>query len=634
MVNLFRSWCRSWYRSWCRSWCRSKFDRELEGEIAFHLDELTDEYLAAGLDHEEAHRRALLKLGNPHLIRQRVRETSRLRFIGDLFRDISFAVRSLRRAGHIAIVAVLALALGIGFSATVFSIVYNGVLHPFPYRDAARLASITLMNPQPGGPGTRGMFSLEEIAAFRRETRAFEDVAGYSTWYIRYVHGNAAEMLHGGALTPNAMDFFGMQPLLGRAFSGQDSQPGAPPVVLLNYLFWKERLNGDTGVIGATMMLDGRARTVIGVMPPRFQLLGSDLYLPISWQASQINGENAPRYFFANAILRRGVSRETATADLDVVVRQLARAHPRDYPGRVAVVLRDWSDALFSDYKRMFLLLAAAVALLLLISCSNAAGLLLVHSSSRSKEMAVRKALGAGRGRLFRQFLAESLVLATTGCVLGCLSTWLALHWLSGIWVARYILCMEADVRLNWPTLLLAVCVSFAATIVAGIAPAIVSLRGDLQQQLGSSGVGVHASFRGAKFRSALVAGQVALSVVLLVSAGLTLRSFVALTHINFGIRPANLLLGWVAFPKGKYDTAQGKSQYVDRLLTDLQGLPGVVSASESIALPLYGGPISDVTIPGKPHAERWNTMFDLCSTNYFHTLGLRASERKASLRG
>jgi putative ABC transport system permease protein len=617
MYKLFRSWS-------FRSWCRSDSDPELDAELAFHLQELIDEFVASGVSHEEARRRALLTLGNPERVREQVREMSWLNYVMDLGRDISFATRSLRGAGRAGIVAVLALALGIGFSTTVFSIVYNGVLHPFPYRSADRLATISIADGQRGIKYGRGMFTPEEILAFRRETRVFEDVAGYGTWYIRYTYGSAAEILHGGALTPNAMAFFGMQPILGRAFSDHDSQPGAPPVVLLNYLFWKERFHQDPGVIGTTMILGGRPRTVVGVMPPRFQLLGSDLYLPVPWQSSRPLEENKPDYFFANALVRRDVSLKAAGADLDVVVRQLLHDHPRDFPDHPVSLVRSWSDALFQDYKRMFLLLAAAVGLLLMISCSNAAGLLLVHASSRSREMAVRSALGAGRARLARQFLAESMVLAAAGYLLGCIFTALALHWLSGAWMARYVLCMEADVTLNRSTLLLAGCLSFVATVAAGLAPSIVFLRGNLQQQLGSNGQGVHTSFHGAKFRSALVVGQVALSVVLLVSAGLTMRSFVALTHIDFGIRATNLLSSWISFPKGSYETAEQKKQYVERLLTRLDQLPGVVNASVSLGQPLYGGPISDVTIPGKPHGERWETMFDACSASYFETLGLQ----------
>lgn len=610
-------------------WSRkAEYARDLEGELRFHVEELTDEYAESGLEPEEARRLALLKLGNPVRIREQVREMSWARYFTDLFRDVRFALRSLRRAGNITAVAVAALALGIGFSATVFSVVYNGVLRPFPYRAADRLASIEVGDPKSiaanSDEGQRRMFTLEEVAAFRTDTHDFEDVTGYSTWYIRYLHDGGVEMLHGGALTPNAMDFFGMRPILGRALTAADSRPNAAPVILLNYRFWKDRFHGDAGVLGTTLDLGGRTRTIVGVMPQRFQLLGSDLYLPVPWHSSQLQDEREPDYYFANAIVRRGVSRESASAGLNVIVQQLVRQNPKDYPDHPIAVARDWSEALYASFERMFFLLAAAVGLLLLISCSNAAGLLLVHASARQKEMAVRTALGAQRHRLVRQFLAESLVLATAGCLMGCLLTWGALQFIGKGWLARGVFCGEADVRLNWPTLILAVCVSFVATIAAGLAPAIVSLRGNLQKQLGSNGVGVHASFRGGGFRSALVIGQVALSVVLLVSAGLVMRTFLALTHVDYGIQATNLLFTWAPFPKAKYKTGAEKNQYIEQLMAKIESLPGVVSATEAFGIPLFGGPDTAINVVGQPHQGRWASMIDACTVDYFKTLGLQ----------
>ena len=603
---------------------RAEYVRELEGELRFHVDELTDEYAQSGLEPEEARRQALLKLGNPQRIREQVREMSWARYVTDLFRDLRFAVRSLRRAGHITAVAIAALALGIGFSATAFSVVYNGVLRPFPYRAADRQVSIEAGDKKSGEEERRHMFSLEEVAAFRQDTRDFEDVAGYGVWYMRYLHDGGAEMVHGGALTPNAMEFFGMRPVLGRPLTPADSQPNAAPVVLLGYHFWKDHFHGDAGVLGTTLDLAGRMRTVVGVMPERFALMGSDLYLPAPWQTSRLKDEDEPDYYFANAILRRGVSHEAAGAGLDVILQQLKRQKPKDFPPNAVAFARDWSDALYATYKTMFYLLAAAVGLLLVISCSNAAGLLLVHASSRQKEMAVRTALGAGRHRLTRQFLAESLVLASVGCLLGCLLAGGAVQVIGKGYLARGVFCGEADVRLNWPTLALAVCVSFVATIAAGVAPAVIALRGDLQKQLGSNGVGVHASFRGGGFRSGLVIGQVALSVVLLVAAGLVMRTFLAMMHVDYGIEASNLMFSWSPFPQGKYKTGEERTQYIDRLMDRLEAAPGVVSATEAFGVPLFGGPRSEIQIKGKPHTGRWESMVDACSADYFKTLGLR----------
>ena len=359
-------------------------------------------------------------------------------------------------------------------------------------------------------------------------------------------------------------------------------------------------------------------------MPPRFQLLGSDLYLPVPWKTGQLLDEDEPNYFFANGILRPGVTREAAIPGLNVTLNQLVRLNPYDFPDHAVAYVRDWSDALYTTYKKMFFLLAAAVGLLLIISCGNAAGLLLVHASARQKEMAVRTALGAGKHRLMRQFLAESVVLATVGCLMGCLLSYVALNVIPKQWTFAGVLCGEADVHLSWLTLLVAMCVSFVATIAAGIAPAVVLLRGNLQKQLGSHGVGVNATFRGGGFRSALVVCQVALSVVLLVAAGLVMRTFIAMMHVNYGIQSTNLLYAWAQFPKGRYKSPEERVQYVDQLMRQFQTIPGVVSAAESFNMPLYGGARSDITIVGKPHQGRWTSMIDGCSVDYFKTLGLQ----------
>jgi putative ABC transport system permease protein len=223
--------------------------------LRFNVDELTDEYAAAGLDPEEARQQALLKLGNSQRIRELVREMSWGRYLTDLFRDLRFALRSLRKAGHISLVAVVALALGIGFSAAVFGVVYNCVLRPLPYRSADRQVSIEMGDPKSDESERQHMFPLENIAAFRGDKRDLEDAAGYSTWYIRYLHDDGAEMLRGGALAQNALEFFGMRPILDLSLIPTDSQPGAEPVVLLNYHFWKERFNGDRSALGSTLLM-------------------------------------------------------------------------------------------------------------------------------------------------------------------------------------------------------------------------------------------------------------------------------------------------------------------------------------------------------------------------------------------
>lgn len=377
-------------------------------------------------------------------------------------------------------------------------------------------------------------------------------------------------------------------------------------------------------ILGKQVILGARARTVIGIMPPRFQVLGADVWMPAAWNTNRVFEENEPRFFWATGILKRGVQPKTATADLNVAAAGLARIYPRDYPKQFTMAITSLSEAIVADFKGTLLLLAAAVALLLWLSCSNAASLLLVRASARIKEMGVRAALGASGGRLLRQSLVETLVLALAGCATGCGIAFLGLKFVREQLLTPFTqIPWEASISLNWPTLLFAVAVSLCSTLLAGVAPAVYASRGTVQTKLGGSGVGVNPSFRGAGFRSVLVICQVGLSMILLVSSGLTIRSFFALTHADLGVHTANVFEGVVHFKRGTYQTTEQKRRFLEQLLNKIALLPGVSNVSAAITRPTEGGPVSDVTIPGRPHTEKWDTMFEACSEGYFATLNL-----------
>lgn len=543
-----------------------------------------------------------------------------------LLRDIRFGLRQLYRSPGFATVAILTLALGIGASTVIFSIVYNGVLYPFPYRSAERLTAIMVEDTEE--KGGRGMFPLSDVKALREGNHTFEDILAYGLWYVKYTKGNTAAMLKGVGATPEAKDFWGVPPLLGRWFGQQDVESGAPPVVLLNHRFWNKEFHGDRNVLGQTMMLNGKNRTIIGVLPPRFQAVGADLYMPVSWTRPEpVRGKfewdvDDPLYFWGTGILKRGVTLETAAADVDVIFRQLAPKHPDDYPKKFRVVTKWLNDLIMANFKQTFFLLFAAVGLLLFIACSNVAGLLLARASARTREMALRAALGAGRGRLVRQLLSESLVLAMAGCLLGCL---LAYVGMKGIMLLplQSILPMESEIVLSRPVLLFAIGISLVATVLCGMAPAFHIIRGDLQRKLASTGVNVGAVFQHSRFRSGLVVGQVALSLILLTGAGLIARSFFALTRVDLGVQPKNIFTADVHFPKGRYAKAEEKVEFFKRLLPQLHTIPGVVSETELIGMPVLFAPDGDVTIPGKAHKDRWNSQVELCSEGYFSTLNL-----------
>jgi putative ABC transport system permease protein len=619
---------RSWLHRTRNIARRDRLDRDLDDELTAHLDLHIADNLRAGMSPDEARRNALLKLGGVQQTKESYRDLRGIPFLEHLMQDLHFALRIFRKGPGFSAVVVLTLALGIGASTAIFSLVYNGVLYPFPYRSAERLTAINIVSPKEDFG--RGMYHLDEVAAFRQQNHSFEDILAYGLWYITYSHGNDIVMVKAVGATPNAMEFWGMQPLLGRGFTESDAQPTSPPVVLLNYLYWKREFHGEETVLGRTMVLNGKARTVIGVMPPRFQYVGADMYLPISWTRPEpAHGRfefdvDDPLYFWATGILKADVSLETAAADIDVVARQLATIHPDDYPKEFRVQTQKLNDVILGDFKKTLFLLVAAVSLLLFISTSNVAGLRLAQASARTKEIALRAAVGATRFRIVQQLLSESLVLGAAGCITGCALAYAGLKLIALAPLASMV-PVEASITLNRPVLFFAVGISFLATLLCGLAPALHAARGGPRQGLASTGVNVNSTFQYKRFRSGLVVGQVVLSLILLTFAGLVAKRYWALTHIDLGIKPEQVFAATIQFPKGRYETASDQTVFFDRLLPAISAIPGVASATEMLGFPppLHFTLRSDVTIPGKPHSEVWPTSLELCSEGYFRTFNI-----------
>ena len=535
----------------------------------------------------------------------------------------------MRKNPGFSVVAIIALALGIGFSTIIFSIFYNGVLHPFPYRDAERLTVIGIVDTQHNSERFREMYHLDEVAAFRKQSHTFEDIVAYSGVDLFYLHQGTSEQLNGCVVTPNVMEFWGVAPLLGRGIGEQDAKAGASPVALLSYAFWKSAFHEDKRVLGTTITLNKQDRTIIGVMPRRFGLYGADVYVPLAWNRpepksfAEAMDQHDPMFFFATGLVKRNVSRERAAADIQVIAKQLATLHARDYPEHFQMTARPMNEVIVDDFKQTLFLLIAAVVLLLLISSSNVASLLLTHHSARAREIAMRSALGASRGRLIRQLFVESLVLGLAGCLAGCLLAYL------GLQVVRLVPGInvpgEADMSLNVPVLIFAVLLSFLTTLLFGLSPTFLAVKKDLRTSLQGAGVNASGSRSGGRIRAGLVVGQVALSMVLLVFAGLMIRSFIAVSNFDPGIRTQGLLHVRVQFPAHQYDSVDSKRAFFEQLLPRICRLPGVTSSAVSIGFPFMGGPRSDeVTIPGKPHDKHWTTNFDAVSEDYFSALGLQ----------
>jgi putative ABC transport system permease protein len=595
---------------------------DLDEELKFHVEQKMLDYIATGIDPEEARTAALRAFGGVEKAREECRDMRGTNLIENCWQDLRYGVRTLFKDRRFALLAIFALALGIGASTVVFSVVYDGLLNPFPYKDANGISIFQIHDVERAGNRGRGAFSFPEFLDYREQNHVFTDMVGTAYTDVLYSSSGGAQQLQGAYVTTNTFPFLGVKPLLGRWITDDDGKPGAPPVFVMSFSFWKEQFNGDPKVLGTALTLNGESRTLVGIMPPRFRYFGAGVYFPLSLDRNAADARdeyNRPRYLIGEERCKPGVTLQAAAADIDVIARRLAKVYPNDYPKRFTI----WTDSLASDVvgdsKHILYVLLAAVGMLLLIACSNVANLLLARATVREKEIAVRASLGASQGRLVRQLLVESFVLAVAGGVFGCLFAYGGIQVIAGVIPAM--LPGEAVIELNRVVLMFAVGITALTTLGCGLAPAIHSMRANLNKRLAGSGKGASGGFRHGKLRASLVIVEVALSIVLLAGAGLMTRTLYALTHVNLGFDASNVMAAEITFPKGSYTTVQEKKVFFQQALARIAALPGVVAAAETISLPPYDAGRSEVTVPGKTHSEAWNTMFDTCSEDYFRTL-------------
>ncbi len=486
------------------------------------------------------------------------RQSRSFMWLDDLRRDVIYGVRTLLRTPSFTLVAVLTLALGISAVTVIYSVLRNVALDPFPYSRSDRLVNVVLRDGS--GRIIRGpYFRSEEFLDYQEQTTAFEDVVGTSQFSAHWMSDSGAERLALNWMTPNGFDFLGVPPLIGRVFDHRDVAPGAPPVAVMNHRAWMTRFGADPGVIGRTLVLDGQSYTVIGVMPPRFEWNIADLWLPAAMQRS--DDPQTPRGMRAfQAHLRPGVTAAEAEAQLNVVGARRAAERPNDYPpgfrfGIIPVV--DW---VVREFRGTLYALFGAVSLLLVIACCNVANMLLARATIREREITIRAAIGASRGRIVRQLLVESTVLACGGLVAGCLMAYGGIVALAG-YMPRQGVPWETQIRLDRPVLLFALAAAAVATIGFGLFPALQSARRDIALGANTTARSTGGR-RQTRMRAGLVVAQVALSMVLLLGAGLLMRTFVKLVRADLGLDPKNVLVAGIAFPPREQMSPEGQLQF------------------------------------------------------------------------
>jgi len=595
-----------------------KRDSDFDEEMQAHLELLADRFVAEGMSRQDAAAAARRQFGNTTRLKEDRRELRTLVSVEDLGRDLRYALRSLRRSPAFAAVAIATLGLGIGASTAIFSVIDNVLLEPFPYKDPERMVFLQIHDTARGQEGGRQGYTADEFLEFSEHNHVFDGVTAALEDAVLYKRGEGVELFYGARVTPGTFEFFGMPALYGRVLQPADYQSGAPPVFVMRHKTWMERFNGDPGVLNKTFVLNGTARTLIGIMPPRFGWYEADVLIPETPVRGMAAGSRA--HWFVLGRLKPGVSRTQAEADATVIANHLAKIHPQDYPAHFQVLVKHLGDTVVGRLEPTLYTVLAAVGLLLLIGCGNVANLMLARATSREKEFALRAVLGAGRARLVRLLLVESLVLAIGGAALGLLIAWGGLKSIVAA-MPQNMIPAESVIELNAPVMAFTFLVSILTAIIFGLAPALQAARRDLNDPLRDSGKGVIGGFRMGRMRDAVVVMEVAVSLTLLIGAGLLMRSFVALRELHLGLQADHVLQAQLPLPEDRYKTAAQVSEFFQPLLTRVKALPGVVDATESSALPPYGGDDSKIEISGKSHEDEWHALRQSISEGYFRVL-------------
>ncbi|HKV29316.1 MAG TPA: ABC transporter permease [Candidatus Acidoferrales bacterium] len=567
---------------------RRRKDAELDEEVRGYVEMLAEEKTDSGLSIQQARREAKMELGGVEQVKEQTREVRAGHFIETLWQDLRYGARMLRKNPGFTIVAVLTLALGIGANTAIFSVIDGVLLSPLPYKNPQQLVAMNHND------------SLMNILDIQRQTRAFSEGGGINVTTMDYRGAIEPMQVHVGLVDAGFLETLGIPPMLGHIFAPEEDVQGGPRVAVVSHRFWVSYLGSDPRAVGRTIPLDGNSFTVIGVMPASFALPNehADLFVTL-WagypEAAPYRGVHFMHVYWR---VKPGATLVQAQADMDQIDRRLGEKYPDNEKGRrtVLVPLHQW---LTGDIRTALLVLFGAVGIVLLIACANFAGLLMARAVARRQELVIRAALGAGRRRLIRQALTESLLLSLIGGAAGLLLA----KWGTGVLLALKPAALNrfAGIQMDVRVLLFVFGISVLTGILFGLAPAWSAGRTLVGTALKESGRSATEGRSGYRLRQLLVTGEIALALVLLAGAGLLLKGFSRLRAVNPGFNPANVLTMYLQLPATRYAEIPKQTQFRRELLTRLNSLPGVQAAMIS-DMPLSGNYLShNFVIDGRP---------------------------------
>ena len=551
-----------------------------------------------------------------------------MNYLENLNQDFRYAIRTLGKSPGFAVVIIVTLALSIGANSAIFSVIDGVLLRPLPFPEADRIVRVFLTNP------TYPKFPLNpfDLRDFRARNRSFESLAAFTRQDLQLSGAGEPERLAGFRITAGYFRVLGLRPARGREFTANDELPGNGRVVILSNRIWRTRFAADPNIVGRKVTLDSQPFTVTGVMPPGAEHPGNeyhtvadgetvDVWSPFTFEGNP--GNRGSHYMDGIGRLQKGVRAQQAQAEMNTLLAQMAREHPDGDSGWHVLVVPLYQE-LVGPSQRLLLVLLGAVALVLLIACANAANLLLARATARQREIAVRAALGASRSRLARQMLAESLLISLLGGGFGVAVAVGGVRALVALLPANFPRAHAIQVNMGvfWFTLLIAL----ATGVLFGLAPALQAMGTDLQQGLRESGRGSTGSRRHRWLRNLLVVGELSLASLLLIGAGLLLRSFANLVRTDPGFRPERVLTASLSLPNSHYKTA-GAISFFDRLITNLESVPGVRAAGAASDLPWtgYDENVGGFQIEGKkaPPNEEFHARYHVATPDYFRALGI-----------
>jgi putative ABC transport system permease protein len=535
------------------------------------------------------------------------------------YQDLRYAVRRLFKSPGFTSVAVLTLALGIGANSAIFSVVNGVLLRPLPYPEPQRLVGVYHTS-----EGMRAVMSGPNYSDIARLATSFENAAAYNTSRMILTGQGEAARLQTAEVSASLFNVLRVRPQIGRVFNADENTPGRTNVVILAHGLWEQRFGSDPAVIGRRIMLDGAPREVIGVMPRGFSYPADrQAWLPLEYDENFVSKQRGAWYLGVVARLKPGIRPEQSAAEVETLGRNLAREYP-DANGEIGMTTMPLLEAMVGDIRRSVLILLGAVGFVLLIACTNVANLLLARAAARQSELAVRIALGAGRGRLVRQLLTESVVLSLIGAAFGLILA---------VWGVELLVGLEPEgiprlgnVRVDGTVILFTAATAVITGVLFGLVPAFTATRG-VSESLKESGRGAVTGRGGARVRGALVIAELALAVMLLAGAGLLIRSFAKLQAVDPGFRSDRALTFELTLPDGRYKDDEPRIAFFDQLLPRLRALPGVQNASAVLGLPLSGlDLIISFEVAGRPPvppSQQPAMQVRVATPGYFDAIGI-----------